>query len=136
MQRLLCVIGLVLVSTPRLALAQSCLHGPDESTTERGRRTAAIAFVQQANAAQAKFERERGTYVPLTDAVSLSTVPVGFVPRLTFDRWSYIVSLKDALDPCGYSLFSDQDGVIYEARPVPKVADESAVATDRSRAEH
>jgi hypothetical protein len=31
--------------------------------------------------------------------------------------WSYVLSLKDLLDPCGFTLFSDEHGVIYEAYP-------------------
>lgn len=112
------LIGLVLLYAPTDFFAQRCLHGPDESEAEQARRRAAVAFLQQVNAAQARIQRERGTFVPLVDAVSLGAVPVGFVPRLVFDRWSYVVTLKDALDPCGFALVSDQDGLVYEARPV------------------
>lgn len=120
MRRLVLALCLILLFLTRTAAAQSCLHGPDESETERGRRTAAIAFVAQVNAAEAKLQRERGTYVALVDAVGMTTVPLGFVPRLTFDRWSYAISLKDVLDPCGFALFSDQDGLVFEARPLPR----------------
>jgi hypothetical protein len=44
--------------------------------------------------------------------------PIGFVPRLTVDQWGYTIFLKDTLDSCGFGLASDQDGVIYEVRPV------------------
>ncbi|HXH26255.1 MAG TPA: hypothetical protein VNI78_13470 [Vicinamibacterales bacterium] len=112
------LIGLALLRAPADLVAQRCLHGPDESETERARRRAAVAFLQEVNAAQARIQRERGTFVPLVEAASLGAVPVGFVPRLVFDRWSYVVTLKDALDPCGFALVSDQDGLVYEARPV------------------
>ena len=110
------------------AHAQQCLHGTNESASERERREAALAFVDQVNAAERAAHDEQGTYVPLADAVSLSGVPIGFVPRLTFDRWSYAVSLKDLFDPCGFALFSDQDGRIYEARPVARPAAPGAEA--------
>jgi len=41
----------------------------------------------------------------------------GFLPRLLFDRWPYLIGLKDFVDPCGFILFSDERGVIYEAYP-------------------
>jgi len=112
------LIGLALLCTPADLRAQQCLHGPDESAAERARRRAAVVFLQEVNAAQARIQRERGSFVPLVEAVSLAAVPVGFVPRLVFDRWGYVVTLKDALDPCGFALVSDHDGLIYEARPV------------------
>lgn len=95
---------------------------PARSTRGVGRPS---SFFSNLNDAETRLQRERGTYVALVDAVSRAGVPFGFVRRLVFDRWSYIVSLKDTLDPCGFSLFSDQDGVIYEAPPSAGVADES-----------
>ena len=114
---------LVLAST---ATAQQCLHGADESASERGRRQAAVAFVERVNAAQRDALAMQGTYVALADAVPLADVPLGFVPRLTADRWSYAISLKDLFDPCGFALFSDQDGLVYEARPVSRAAEASS----------
>ena len=46
----------------------------------------------------------------------------GFIPRLTSDQWSDHVSLKDALDACGSSFFSDQDRVIHEGQRLPRDA--------------
>lgn len=117
--RVLAASVMVLVLAPPAA-AQRCLHGPDESGSERARREAAIEFAADVNAAERAAQRARGTYVALTDAVALARVPLGFVPRLTFDRWSYVLSLKDLFDPCGFALFSDQDGQIYEGRPVAR----------------
>ena len=112
------VLLLSFISAGAAHAQQQCLHGTNESASERERREAALAFVDRVNAAERAAHDEQGTYVPLAEAVSVSGVPLGFVPRLTFDRWSYAVSLKDLFDPCGFALFSDQDGRIYEARPV------------------
>ena len=114
-------VALVTVCFAGTAEAQRCLHGPDESEVQSVRRQAAIAFVQQLNDVQTRLERERGSYVALAEAVSAADVPIGFVPRLIFDRWGYTITLKDTLDACGYSLFSDQHGTIYEGRPVARV---------------
>jgi hypothetical protein len=66
----------------------------------------------------ARVHVERGTYAPLANVATLANFPVGFVPRLTVDPWSDAISLKDLFDPCGFSLFSDQEGTISEARPL------------------
>ena len=35
----------------------------------------------------------------------------------------YVASLKDAIDPCHYGIFTDESGQVYEHTPdVPKVA--------------
>jgi hypothetical protein len=99
--------------------AQQCQPDEPESVDQRLRRESAVRFVQQVNSAQARAHAERGRYAPLAETSSLADVPVGFVPRLTADQWGYVISLKDLFDPCGFSLFSDQDGTIYEARVRP-----------------
>ena len=99
--------------------AQHC-QGTDESVDQRARRRTAFRYLRDVNAAEARLHQQRGTFASLVDAeaTGLSRVPFGFVARLTFDRWSYAVILKDALDPCGSGFFADQDGVIYAARPI------------------
>jgi hypothetical protein len=40
------------------------------------------------------------------------------------DQWTYAIALKDLFDACGFALFSDEQGVVYEAvrRPIQAVA--------------
>lgn len=99
---------------------ERCLHGADESVDQRARRQAAIRYLRDVNAAEARLHQQRGTYAPIADAEATgnTSVPFGFVARLTFDRWSYLISLKDVFDPCGFTLFADHDNVIYEAHPI------------------
>jgi hypothetical protein len=85
---------------------------------EQARRQAAVRFAEQVNAAQARRHAQDGRYAPLAEVVPLDRVPIGFVPRLIADRWSYALTLKDLFDACGYTVFTDQDGVVYEAYPV------------------
>ena len=113
-------VAAVLLAFTGAGEAQPCLHGPDESESQRRRVSAAIAFIREVSEAQARIYRQRDTYVALSDAVSVARVPVGFVPRLRFDRWSYGIMLKDSLDSCGFALFSDQEGVIYEGQPTDR----------------
>jgi hypothetical protein len=73
--------------------------------------------VQAVNALEARAHKERGSYVVLSES-GAPTAPVGFVPRLVFDRWGYLLIVKDLFDPCGFALISDEHGVVYEARPM------------------
>ena len=126
----------VLASSPSQA---ECLHKAVKSDDQRARSHAAVRFVAQVNAAQARSHREIGTYVPLEASRVLSAVPVGFVPRLVLDQWGYLLSVKDLFDPCGFTLFSDEQGRIYtahpaaldEMQPVPRSQDNEANASSR-----
>jgi hypothetical protein len=97
--------------------AQNCLHQSNESVDQRTRREGAVRYLVAVNAAQAASQRKYATYVPLSEAPGLDRAPVGFLPRLVFDRWGYLISLQDFFDPCGFTLFSDERGVIYESHP-------------------
>jgi hypothetical protein len=94
-----------------------CLHKDGESTAERVRRDDAVRYLMSVNAAQTRAQQADGRYLSLTEIGSARTAPVGFVPRLVVDRWSYIISLKDVFDSCGFTLFTDEHGVIYESLP-------------------
>jgi hypothetical protein len=105
---------------PAAAIAQAprCLQDASDAAQQRTRREAAVRYLQHVNMAQASSWQERRTYVPLAVAVGSHSIPFGFIARLIFDQWSYIITLKDVLSPCGASFFSDQDQVIYEAQPL------------------
>ena len=109
---------ILVLSLPTSVRAQECLHKGDESVDQRARREAAIRYLETVKRAQAVSQRTQGTHVPLNEASGIDRTPVGFLPRLLFDRWAYLISLKDFFDPCGFTLFSDERGVIYEAYPM------------------
>jgi hypothetical protein len=50
--------------------------------------------------------------------MTITTSPNEFVTSLVVDANGYIFSIKDTLDPCRFAFFSDQDGVIYTAKPI------------------
>jgi hypothetical protein len=58
-------------------------------------------------------------YQPLSAFPQLA-VPAGMVVQFAVDRGGsgYVFTVKDARDPCGFAVFSDQDGVIYRAQPL------------------
>jgi hypothetical protein len=88
--------------------AIACFHGANESTEQRDRRTAAIRVARMINSAEANG---RTPYRPL--AMLNVPVPEAWEARLVTDGSSYSFSVKDRLDPCQFTLFSDDTGVIY-----------------------
>jgi hypothetical protein len=44
--------------------------------------------------------------------------PYGFLTQLTVEGSTYALFLRDTTDPCGYTLFSDQEGLIYVGSPL------------------
>ena len=103
---------------------RGCLHGPDEAPEQRMRVLAAINTARLIHSGEAGAPTAVGSYRPLSDLASvpdlasLKTPPAGFAVSLTTDGTSYAIAVKDTLDPCHFALFSDQEGVIYTARPI------------------
>jgi hypothetical protein len=98
----------------------ACLHGPNETAADAGRRMDALRVVRAINSAQAQTFRASQAYAnfqTLTTA-GLPSRPAGFAAQLTVEGSAYTIVLRDAVDPCRYTLFSDQDGVIYVASPL------------------
>ena len=81
------------------------------------RRQDAIRFVIRLNAAQVDSHRRTGAYLGLSE-VGTSDLPVGFVPRLVSDRWTYVITVSDLFDRCGFTLVSDERGVVFQAQPL------------------
>jgi hypothetical protein len=104
---------LVLVASS--ASAQDCRAKAGEAYSQQ-RRDAAVRYLIVLHAAEVRSQLETGRFAPLNDLRGLVSAPVGFVPRLVLDQWSYVVRLTDVFDPCGFALFLDDHGIIYEAR--------------------
>ncbi|HWK08405.1 MAG TPA: FtsX-like permease family protein [Vicinamibacterales bacterium] len=54
-------------------------------------------------------------YQPLFDIIA---TPAGFSAQLVTSDSGYMFKVRDTVDQCGIVLFSDQDGLIYTARPL------------------
>jgi hypothetical protein len=106
---------------------QRCLHGQDEQPADRARREQAVRVARQINRAEntasLRGPSQPRSYVPLDDpriaSIGIPPAPDGFKLRFYTDSESYAFSLKDARDRCGFAVFSDQDGRIYAALPMP-----------------
>ena len=102
---------------PMNAQTRSCLHGSAETPAEKTRRDAAIRFARALTEAETNAKRN-GKYVASGALTNLPETPAGFRLQITTDGATYMFSLKDTLDVCGFALFSDQQGFIYEGAPV------------------
>jgi hypothetical protein len=124
------LLAVALSSSPRpvaqtFGLNQRCLHGQDELAVNRARREQAVRVARQINRAESAGSfggpSQPRRYVPLDDSrlapFSIQSPPEGFKLRFYTDTESYAFSVKDTLDRCGFAVFSDQDGRIYEAVP-------------------
>jgi hypothetical protein len=102
-------------------LAPRCLHGSSEQPGQRARREQALKMAQDINRAEntgpALIPGQRRSYRPLDQLPNIPAAPAGFRVQLTTDISTYAVSLKDTVDACHYTIFSDQDSWIYEATP-------------------
>lgn len=95
-----------------------CLHGPSESADQQARRAAALQFARQLNTFEAAGKNQAQRYYAIEDLPGLPPLPTGFKAGMSTDGASYVFSIKDTLDACGFAFFSDQDGVIYTATPI------------------
>jgi len=112
-QRAIQPLGLVSTAAQDARSELRCLHGPNESPAERDRRNAAIRLARMINTAEVTGRTNSGMpYQPLS-AIRNLTVPDRWDPRLVTDGATYAFSVKDTTDPCGFTLFSDDTGIIY-----------------------
>lgn len=114
MMRLL-ISSLAVLFVTHSVHAEDCQSVDGALVDSSRRREAAFEYISAVNSAQALVQKRGGRYSSLNELTNVPSAPVGFVPKLLADRWSYVVSVKDYFDACGYALFSDERGVIYEA---------------------
>jgi hypothetical protein len=132
-QRLLVCAMVTVLITPG-ARAQECPPRDADAAAGRARRDAAIEYITAINTAQTRAQKQSGKYAPLNELSGVPSAPVGLIPKLLLDQWSYMVSLRDYFDECGLALFSDERGVIYQAHSRIVTSPKSAEAGDESTA--
>ena len=135
--RMFLLVGM-LFSSPGVAQAQQCLHANTETSDERQRRSDAVAALRTLNTAQMMNRSIAQRFVDFQELVAsaawasmnrsgkLSTVPgtdllPGFVLHLTTDGGRYSISLKDKTDPCGFTVYTNDQGVIFAGYPIDYV---------------
>ena len=119
LKSVLVIVALSLV--PGLdAVAQECVHGPGETLANRTRREQAVDFAHRLNRLEADAVRlnPRGQY-QRPSTLKLPPVPADFELTFHTNGRIYAFSLKDALDPCNYAVWSDHDGLVWAGTPQP-----------------
>jgi hypothetical protein len=104
--------------SPQLAGVPACLHDDRERPGDRDRREQALSLAKAVHEAEGTAAERARLYVDLPQLRGLPRTPRGFELRLYTDGHSYIMSLKDSLDPCRYGIFSDEAGILYEKAPL------------------
>jgi hypothetical protein len=97
-----------------------CLHAAGETPADAARRQDALRVMRAINTAQAQAFAMNQAYLNFRDLTTagLPPRPAGFLTQLTVEGSTYALLLKDTVDPCRYTLFSDQEGLIYVGSPL------------------
>jgi hypothetical protein len=121
MKFVLAVCAVVLATAGTASAQQTCLHDSSETAANRTRRQQAITVARAINTAEHRglSPRQPGQrYQPFDQLTMVPAIPAGFDLQFHTDGDTYTFSLKDTRDPCKYAIFSDQEGLIYEALPM------------------
>lgn len=106
----------------------ACLHDAAARTSagHEKRRQDALALARRINVAEAMAARTvrpgEPRYRPLAELGGIPRTPQGFRLLFVTNGEAYSFSLKDSLDPCRYTIVSDHERELYEARPSPESA--------------
>jgi hypothetical protein len=98
----------------------ACLHGTDETPADAARRRDAVRVMRAINTIQVQTFGKNRAYLNFRELTSLALPPrpTGFLTQLTVEGSTYALLLRDTADPCRYTLFSDQEGVIFVGSPL------------------
>jgi len=117
------------------AQAQQCLHDKNETEQQKQRRFDAVNAVRRINTAEFSNMPDARKFVPFTEltksaswkklnneAPKLTDGAIGILPgfelRLSTDGTSYSLSLTDKSDPCMFTLYSNDAGIIFTGYPI------------------
>ena len=112
---------MVLLRLPGAAQQPDCLHGRGEAPRDQQRRQAAFAVARsitvQEHSVLGRGPTDARRFRPLAELKGIPATPDGFQLQLLTDGESYSFFIRDGVDPCYYTIFSDQDRDLYEATP-------------------
>jgi hypothetical protein len=115
------LFGLALLAVvPTPASSQGCSPSDVSRVQDvqaRQRRAAAVKYLEGVDVARLRAQDQVGRFASLHELRNLPALPVGFVPKLLADQYSYVVSIKDLFDSCGLALLIDDRGAVYVGQP-------------------
>lgn len=91
----------------------------EKTCADRSRQTLAIRMAREINSREIAAYQRSNVYQPM-DAFPAMNVPGWFTIQVVTDATgsAYAFSVKGTQDPCGFTVFSDQEQVIYTAQPL------------------
>lgn len=95
--------------------AQECSDS-SQTPEQMARSRQAVQLARSLNTAEAKASSTMHAYQPLSSLDGIK-IPEGFAATLVLDHSGYMFKVQDKA-ACGVTMFSDQEGVIYSARPL------------------
>jgi hypothetical protein len=112
------ILGLLGVAAVRTGSVQQPRCSPDPQ-----RRLAAVTLTRLLNSEEARFfSAPQPSSVPQRygslSELGIGAGPDGFQVQLLADGTRYMFTIKDTVDVCHPTLFSDQEGLIYTAQPL------------------
>lgn len=113
------LVAVASTQSGRLSAQPGCLHSSGESSAQRGRRGAAIRLARAINTAEANGSFRRGGEFQPLDALGVDVASAdGFDAQFTTNGKTYALLLRDATDPCGFTISTNQVGVIFQGYPI------------------
>jgi hypothetical protein len=100
------------------------LMGQQQPCPDPERRKQAVRLSREINTAQLYSMKNKQGFQPLR-AFPQIVVPVGLTVHLVSTASEYAFSVKDERSSCRFTVFSDQEGVIYTGQPLQCRHDQS-----------
>lgn len=135
MWRLTSLMLSALILSAGVASAQECLHTDTEQTEQLERRRAAVQALRVLNTVEMIYRSQTESFGTFANLVASSAwdgqpgtgrfstesgtdlIP-GFRLQLTTDGQSFAMSLRDTMDPCGFTAYTNSEGIIYTGYPI------------------
>jgi hypothetical protein len=102
-----------------LMIPQRTTAQQQRTCADPSRQTLAIRMARDINSQETSARQRTNAYQPM-DAFPALNVPGWFAIQVVTNSTgsAYAFSVKDTQDPCGFTVFSDQEQVIYTAQPL------------------
>lgn len=96
---------------------QPCAPGRTPAPEQMAGRREGVRLARMVNTRQASQPGARERKYLTQQELAIASVP-GWELRLDLTPSGYWFMVSDKSDPCGFAFVSNQDGVIFEARPI------------------
>jgi hypothetical protein len=112
--------GRMLVPSVAAQQGSGCLNGkgPDETPEQRARRAEAINYTRSLHNAEASFFPPNNRYGQMNELSGVNSIPAGASVQHATTEKGYLFSVKGTTGQCAFTIYSDQNGIIYFAEPM------------------